>query len=198
MRTIIISNYFFCGVKEVRAETWWKSAYWGGHLKKAHSREGQKCVWTFWPQCGLWIEAWGSKSSDRVRVWARERKLGLGIRTGNFMSKSKQAKKLHTKPLITLLYGLKLYTTQYVAWCPLTGEGKQNASLDTWSMLVLKTQSIRRSASFISFWYLCCIITLPYTVNDFISGQSYINIFKTIQTDFNKTYKNESDITFSF
>lgn len=36
----------------------------------------------------------------------------------------------------------------------LTDEGKQNASLETWSMLVLNIWNIRRSALFTHFWHL--------------------------------------------
>lgn len=145
--------------------------------QKAYSREGQKRVWICWLQSGLWIETQGSKSADGVRVWARERKLGLGSRTRNFLSKGKWMKKLPTNPLITLLHGLKSYTAQCLVWCPLTGEGKQNVSLDAWSMLVLNIWSIKKSASFIHFWHSYCIITLPCVVTGWVSGQSYFNGF---------------------
>lgn len=90
-----------------------------GTSQKAYPRERQKRVWICWPQSGLWIEAWGSKSADGVRIWTRERKLGLGSTIRNFLSKGKWMKKLPTNPLITLWHGLKSYTAQYLAWCPL-------------------------------------------------------------------------------
>lgn len=92
----------------------------------------------------------------RPEETSQQRRFGLGSRTGNSMSRGKWTKKIHTRPLITLLHGLKLHAVQCLAWCPLMGKGKQNASRDT----LLNTWSIKKSASFINFWHLYYIITL--------------------------------------
>lgn len=150
--------------------------------KNSIQEKGRYCTWILWPQPELWLEAWESKLA--------ERKFSLGSGTGNFMSKGKWTKKIHTKPLIILLHGLKLHAVQCFAWCPLMGKGNQNASRDT----LLNISSIRKSPSFIHFWHLYCIITLVYCY--WFGFRSKLYCFLT---DFlKKTHKNECNIIFRY
>lgn len=95
----------------------------GEHLKNVSAREGQ--ILCMNPLALAWAVNWGLRKQEA------ERKFTLGSRTGNFMSKGKWTKKIHTKPSIILLHCLKLHAVQCFAWCPLMGKGKQNASRDT-------------------------------------------------------------------